>query len=201
MPVSISVPRLAISAVVGLALALAALSNVSAATGTGTLTAGTLSLTGPSGVSWAATLTGSDLSLRSATQSVVTDATGSGAGCEFTGDMTQFTAGTKTLASNDVNLNGSAVSETNIAAPTASCGAGSTCTLPPSTTAPVTFPVLLPTGTTPAALYTANANTGMGVSDLATEWWLAVAGESNAGTYTSTFTLVAVSGPRPIPQR
>jgi hypothetical protein len=59
----------------------------------------------------------------------------------------------------------------------------------------VTYPVLLPTGTTPAALYTANANSGMGVIDLATEWWLAVPGNSNAGTYTSTFTLAAVSGP------
>ncbi|MGA7173713.1 MAG: hypothetical protein WCB86_04395 [Candidatus Dormiibacterota bacterium] len=186
---------LTLSVVAGAALTLATIVNVSAATGTATLTAGSLALSGPGAVTWSATLSGSDLSLGSAATSIVTDSSGSGAGWQFTGDMSQFTSGVNHLSSNDVNVNGSAAAEVNAAAPTATCGAGSTCTLPSSTTAPVTYPVLLPTGSSPATLYTANAATGMGVIDLATEWWLSVPGNSLAGTYTSTFTLAMVSGP------
>jgi hypothetical protein len=44
-------------------------------------------------------------------------------------------------------------------------------------------------------LYTADATTGMGAVNLASDWWLTVPTAAKAGTYTNTITLSIVSGP------
>ncbi|MGA2037257.1 MAG: hypothetical protein ABSH04_06710 [Acidimicrobiales bacterium] len=62
----------------------------------------------------------------------------------------------------------------------------------------MTYPLTVPAATTaPAAvpLYTADATTGMGAVNLASDWWLTVPTAAKAGTYTNTITLSIVSGP------
>src|SRR6266851_3897297 len=85
---------------VGCGTAIAAGSNCTM-TGTVTLTAGTLTLTSPSSLTWAATLTGNNLSIVDTVsgdqQYTVNDATGSGAGWHVTSSATTFTNGTDTF--------------------------------------------------------------------------------------------------------
>jgi hypothetical protein len=62
----------------------------------------------------------------------------------------------------------------------------------------VTYPLTVPAAATPPAavpLYTADATTGIGAVNLASDWWLTIPSTAKTGTYTDTITLSIVSGP------
>jgi len=174
-------------------------------TGTLTVTAGALTLTSPTALTWAATETGLDqqvVDTVTAQQSyLVNDATGSGAGWHVTISATTFTTGTVTLANAGTFVTtGSVTSEAATTAPTAACSTGSTCTLPTDTT---TYPVAITTAAsapTAVTIYDTSAGTGLGsitigIGALPVGWWVNVPGATKAGTYTSTITLQIISGP------
>lgn len=174
-------------------------------TGTVSLTAGSLTLTSPSALSWSTTLTGVDQSLvdtnASDQQYTVDDATGSGAGWHVTTSATQFTNGSHTFPNTGTfSTNGSVVSITATSAPTATCTA--TCTLPSNST---TYPVAITTAATsptPVTIYDTAAASGMGqvVIGGSTQpnpvgWWVNVPASASSGSYTSTITMEIISGP------
>jgi hypothetical protein len=176
-------------------------------TGTLNVTAGTLTLTSPSSLTWAATLNGANQSVVDTTaadqQYTVDDATGSGAGWHVTVSATTFTNGTHTLSNTGSLVNtGSTTSISATTAPTATCATGTTCTLPTNGT---TYPVAITTApTTPTAvtIYDTASATGLGQIVIGGStaanpvgWWVNVPGSAFAGAYTSTFTLAVVSAP------
>jgi hypothetical protein len=179
-------------------------------TGTADLGTGTLSLTTPTSLAWATTLTGAAQRLvdtsTSDTSLTINDATGTATGWHVTVSATTFTAGALTLSDTGTLVaNGSTSSETTPATPSVNCTAPGDCTVPTSTTAPVTYPVAVTTASvTPTVLYAADAGTGVGsvlfgangttgTNPLA--WWVNVLGSTHIGTYTSTFTFNIVAGP------
>jgi hypothetical protein len=158
-----------------------------AATGTATITAGTLAFVStPPNVSFSATLNGADQSVTSTQALDVSDATGSGAGWNITATSTTFTAGAKTLATSSTTLT---------TAPTTACDSGAACTV---ATSSVAYPYTLPAATTaPTAtkVFNAAVNTGLGNETITPTWRLGVPAATFAGTYTSTWTLSLVSAP------
>jgi hypothetical protein len=175
------------------------------ATGTASLTAGTLSMTSPGALAWTGTLTGLDLNLVDTTTAhqsyLVDDATGSGAGWHVTVSATQFTTGTVTLSNTGTfSTNGGTSSITATTPPSATCFTGSTCTLPTNTT---TYPVAITTAAsspTPVTVYDTSATTGRGSITIGgtpnpVGWWLNIPSNTAFGTYTSTVTLELISGP------
>ncbi len=154
--------------------------------GSATITAGSLSLTAPATVAFAATLSGADQTV-TATQSLdVLDGTGAGTGWNVTATSTTFTAGAHTL---------SATAVTEPVAPTQSCDAATTCTL---ATNAVGYPFVLPAATiapTAAKIISAAAATGLGAQTSVHTMQLAVPASTFAGAYTSTWTYSLVSGP------
>jgi hypothetical protein len=176
-------------------------------TGTLTLSSGTLTLTSPTALGWAATENGLDQTLVDPTAAqqtyVVDDAQGIAAGWHVTTSATTFTApGPLTLADTGTfSTNGSVTSITAATAPTTACSTGSTCTLPTNTT---TYPVAITTAATaPTAvtIFDAAAATGLGSIVVGSPganpvgWWLNVPGNTKAGVYTSTVTMEIISGP------
>src|SRR3954462_11183790 len=116
-----------ISAIAAAASLLAALAPQSAlgasATVTGSVNAGTLSISTSATPSFSVTLDGTDKTGSYTVPTTVTDATGSGAGWNLTIPSTQFTTGggsPHTLATSASSLTGVA----------SSCAGGSTCTNP-----------------------------------------------------------------------
>jgi hypothetical protein len=167
-------------------------------------------MTTSSSLSWTSAASGADLQLVDPTVAdetyTVVDATGSGAGWHVTVSATTFTATGGTLTNTGTfSTNGSLTSITGAVYPTAACSTGSTCTVPTHTTTPTTFPVAITTApTTPVAsvIYDANAATGTGsiaiggsTSANPVGWWLAVPGNTKAGTYTSTISMAIVTAP------
>src|SRR3954453_20162800 len=156
------------------------------ATVTGTVSAGTLSITTSATPSFSVTLDGTDQTASYSVPTTVTDATGSGAGWNLTITSTQFTTGggtPKTLATNASSVTGV----------TNSCA--TTCASPTNS---VAYPVGVPAGSTPPTAvkyFNAAAGTGQGKFTNTPGVDVAVPPSSNAGTYTSTLTLAAVSGP------
>jgi hypothetical protein len=176
-------------------------------TGTLNVTAGTLTLTSPSSLTWSATLNGTNQSVVDTTavdqQYTVDDATGSGAGWHVTLSATTFTNGTHTLANTGTFVNtGSVTSISATTGPTATCATGATCTLPTNST---TYPVAVTTAaSSPAAvtIYDTAAGTGLGqivvggsTAANPVGWWLNVPANAYSGAYTSTVTLAVVSAP------
>jgi hypothetical protein len=166
---------------------------------------GTLNLTSPSSLSWAATLNGTDQGLADAVagdqQFTVDDETGTGAGWHITVAAATFTNGTYTLADTGTFvLTGSISSITATTAPSATCV--TSCT-PPGDTA--TYPVAITTAAsspTPATVYDVPAATGLGPVTLGGHsaanpagWWVKVPANARVGAYTSTVTVAVVSGP------
>lgn len=166
---------------------------------------GSLTLTSPSSLSWAATLTGTNQNIADTTaahqQLTVSDQTGTGAGWHVTVSTTTFTNGTSTLPNaSTFSVNGSLSAATASSGPSGSCVTG--CT-PPSST--VTYPVAVTTAEsspTPADIYDNPAGSGVGGITLGGSsaanpvgWWIAVPGNALAGAYTSTVTVTIVSGP------
>jgi hypothetical protein len=168
--------------------------------GNATLTAGSLALAAPASISWSATLNGSDQSVGAAATLEPIDATGSGDGWAVTVTSTSFMSASPaaTLPTSALSVNGSDSSQSGTSAPGGTCASGSSCTLPSETSAPVTYPLSVPAGSsepTPVDLYTAKASTGEGAVNLASDWWLSIPGSALAATYTSTISLAIVSGP------
>jgi hypothetical protein len=164
--------------------------------GTATLTGGTLTVEAPPTLSWSGTLSGASQSLGAQATVSPIDATGSGLGWNITLTSTQFTTGTHTLPTSALTINGSSTSATSTTAPVDTPATASDTAAVPH--GDVAYPYTVPAGSTaPSAtvFYDANANSGMGTNNLATDWWLAVPSGSYAGTYTDTITVAITSGP------
>ena len=157
---------------------------------------GSFGVEGPTALSWNATLGPTNQNvLNNSALSVVdtTTTSGSGNGWRVAITSTQFAeVGGATLPTGGLVLNGSATSATATTAPTTTCT--TSCGGTPVSTD--TYPVIVPAGAsppTPMNIY--DTNQGRGTWQLGTDWWLTVPATATAGTYSSTLTLQALSGP------
>ncbi len=168
------------------ALVLAAVAVAGTVTATATVTgAGSLSLSHGTTASISDTLDGSDQSVNYTLPLTMNDLRGSGAGWNLTMTSTTFTNGTQTLAT----------TASSIASAAVACTAGGTCTNPTNS---ISYPLTVPAAATaPAAVkvFNAAANTGMGRFTITPSINVSIPGNSYAGTYNSTLTIAAVSGP------
>jgi putative surface cell wall-binding protein len=165
------------------AAVMAAPASAASSTVTGTITAGTLSIAPAASAAFSLTLDGSNQTTTYNVPSTVTDATGSDSGWNLTITSTPFTTGTYTLPANASTV--TSVGNTCL----------STCT-PASNS--IGYPLTVPAAATPPAavkFFNAAANTGAGKWTTTPSITVAVPGNTHAGTYTSTLTLSAVSGP------
>ena len=163
----------------------AALAGTMTATATVAGTAG-ISLNLPSGPSFSSTLDGTDQTVSYSVPLTLTDARGTGAGWNLTLTSTTF---------NDGSGHTLSTSASTVASATVTCVAGGTCTTPINA---ITYPVTVPAAVSaPAAVKVFNsaANTGMGRFTITPSINVAIPGNSYAGSYTSTLTVAAVSGP------
>jgi hypothetical protein len=166
-------------AVLALTAATAALASTLTATATVSGTAG-IGLTLPASASITDTLDGTDQTATYAPVLGIVDARGSGAGWNLQISATTFSDGAShTLAPGTV----AAVSQ--------ACKAGSTCTL--ATSSGISYPLTI--GTTAAKVFNAALNTGLGKIDITPTIDVAIPGNAYAGTYTSTVTIAATTGP------
>lgn len=169
------------------ALAFPASALAADATSTGTVNAGSLSLSTAAAPSFAATLNGTNQAPTYALPMAVEDSTGSGAGWNATVTSTQFSTGGETPHT----LSTTASSMTGV---TSECAEG-TCTDPSNS---VTYPLSVPAAeTAPEAVkfFNAAADTGMGKFDVTPTVGVSIPANTYAGTYTSTVTLASISGP------
>jgi hypothetical protein len=156
-------------------------------TGTATITGGTLSLTPPAIVDFAASLNGTDQDVTALQALDVWDDTGSGAGWNITATSTTFTSGSHTLSTAAVTVPTS---------PTVVLDAGAGTGTPAVTN--ISFPYTLPaaaTAPTATELFNATASTGMGHQTATATMHLAVPRTTFAGVYTSTWRYSLVSAP------
>jgi hypothetical protein len=166
---------------------------------------GSVALTSPSSLSWAATLSGSNQSavdsVSADQQFTVADVTASGAGWHINVSATTLTSDIHTLPNTGTLLfTGSLTSPLGTTGPTATC-VGS-CTLPTNTT---TYPVAIVTAAASpptATVYDTAAGGGLGTITIGGHssanpvgWWVNIPGSTFAGSYTSTVTVTIVSGP------
>jgi hypothetical protein len=162
-----------------LVAASAAVAGTLTTTATVTGTAG-ISLNLPSNPSITDTLDGTDQTVNYSPVLGVVDARGTGAGWNLQISATAFTDGaTHTLNQGTV----SAVAQ--------ACHSASTCTA--ATSSGITYPLTI--GTTAAKFFSAALNTGLGKIDVTPTISVAIPGNAYAGTYTSTVTLAATTGP------
>jgi hypothetical protein len=163
------------------ALALAAAAVAGTVTATATVTgAGSLSLSHGATASISDTLDGTDQSATYSVPLTLADARGTGAGWNLTIAATTFSDGFgHTLAAGTVT--GAAQA----------CHAGGTCTA--ATSSGITYPLTV--SGTAAKFFNASVNTGLGKVDVTPTVSVAVPGNTFAGTYTSTVTLVTATGP------
>lgn len=149
-------------------------------------TTGGLSLTIPSNVSFGSTtLDGTDKTATTTGTLSVSDMTDTALGWNLSATSTRFTTGT-------YNLSNSATTITSV---NATAGA-TNCGMP--NLSGVGFPITLPAGATaPAAtkIYSAALGSGLGMSDLAYNFALAIPANTHIGVYTSTWTFTLSSGP------
>jgi hypothetical protein len=166
------------SAAVALAAATAALAGNLTATATVSGAAG-ISMSLPANPSMTDTLDGTDHVVSWSALLGVVDARGTGAGWNLTLSATTFSDGfSHTLAPGSVT------------AVSAACQGGNTCT---GATNSVTYPITI--SGTAAKFFNASASTGLGQVNVIPSVDVAIPGNAYAGTYTSTVTLAAVSGP------
>lgn len=165
-------------ATVALAATAAATAGTMTATATVTGTAG-ISLSLPSGPSFSATLNGSDQTNPFSPVLGVGDARGTGAGWNLTISATNFSDGA-----------GHSFAPGSVASATSACQTGSTCTTPTNS---ITYPLTL-TGTA-AKFFNAALNSGLGLVNVTPTIDVVIPGNAYAGSYTSTFTLAAATGP------
>ena len=147
----------------------------------------TLDFSAPGTAHWDAgvTLNGTDQAATFSVPTTVNDKRGTGVGWNLTITSTQFTkAGGKTLPATAATMTGV----------TSSCAAG-TCTNPANAVSyglPVPADALAPD---PVKFFNSAADTGMGQFTVTPSIDVSVPANSYAGTYTSTVTLAATSGP------
>ena len=166
------------SAAVALAAATAALAGNLTATVTVSGAAG-MSMNLPADPSLTETLDGTDQVVTWSAILGIVDARGTGAGWNLTLATTTFADGSgHTLAPGAVTAVG------------AVCQGGSSCT---GATNSVTYPITI--SGTAVKFFNAAANTGLGKVNVTPSVDVAIPGNAYAGTYTSTVTLAAVSGP------
>jgi hypothetical protein len=168
------------------ALAAAAVAVASTVTATATVTgAGSLALSNGATATISDTLDGTDQAVNYTLPLTMTDARGTGTGWNLTITSTTFTAGTHTLATG----------ASSVASVASACVAGGTCTNPTSS---IGYPLTVPAATTaPTAvkLFNATASTGLGRFTITPSINVTIPGNSYAGSYSSTLTIAAVSGP------
>jgi hypothetical protein len=160
---------------------------VSAAALAGTLTA-TATVTGASGISLnlpanpslSSSLDGSDQTVSYSPVLGVVDARGSGAGWNLQISATDFSDGA-----------GHSLAAGQVSATAQACHSGSSCTA--AVNSGISLPLSI--GSTAAKFFSAAALSGLGKIDVTPTVNVTVPGNAYAGTYTSTVTLAAVSGP------
>jgi WxL domain surface cell wall-binding len=176
----------------GLVAAAALITASAAVAGNVTATAtvnggGALSLThGGTASVGPVTLDGTDQTVNYTLPLSITDVRGNGNGWNATITSTTFSDGSG---------HSLAAAASGVSSVTSSCVAGGTCTAPSNS---IAYPLTVPAGATaPAAvkLFNAAVNTGMGRFTVTPTIAVAVPGNAFAGTYTSTVTVAAVSGP------
>ena len=167
-------------------LVLAASALAGTVTATTTVTgAGSLSLSHGATSSLSSTLDGTDQNVTYTVPLTMVDARGTGAGWNLTITSTTFTTGAKTLATTASSITGI----------TSACNGGGTCT---SATNAITYPLTVPaaaTAPTAVKIFNAAAASGLGRFTVTPTISVAIPGNSFSGTYTSTLTVAAVSGP------
>ena len=168
-----------IVAAAALVASAAALAGTLTATATVTGTAG-ISLNLPSSPSVSSTLDGTDQTASYSPVLGVVDARGTGAGWNLTISATDFSDGA-----------GHTLLPGTVTAAAQACHSGSSCTA--ATSSGISYPLTI-TGTA-AKLFNAAANTGLGKVDVTPTIQVAIPGNAYAGTYTSTVTLAAATGP------
>ena len=162
-----------------LVAATAALAGNLTTTATVTGTAG-ISLNLPANPSITDTLDGTDQTVSYAPILGVVDARGSGAGWNLQISASTFSDGA-----------GHTLAQGQVASVAQACHTLSTCTTATSTG--ITYPLSI--GTVAAKMFSAALNTGLGKIDVTPTINVAIPGNAYAGTYTSTVTLAATTGP------
>lgn len=166
-------------AVLALVAATAALAGNLTTTATVTGTAG-ISLNLPSNPTITDTLDGTDQTASYAPILGLVDARGSGSGWNLQISATVFSDGA-----------GHTLAQGTVASVSQGCKAGSTCTT--ATSSGITYPLTI--GTVASKFFNAALNTGLGKIDITPTITVAIPGNAYAGTYTSTVTLAATTGP------
>ena len=167
-------------AALALVTATAALASTLTTTATVTGGAGGLSLTMPANPSISDTLDGTDQTVSYAPVLGVVDPRGSGAGWNLQISATTFSDGA-----------GHSLAAGQVSSAAQACQAGSTCTA--ATSSGITYPLTITT--TAAKMFNAALNTGLGKLNVTPTIAVAIPGNAYAGTYTSTVTLAATTGP------
>ena len=162
-----------------LVAASAALAGTLTTTATVSGTAG-ISLNLPANPSITDTLDGSDQTVNYAPVLGVIDARGSGAGWNLQISATTFSDGS-----------GHTLAPGTVTAAAQACQAGSSCTA--ATNSGITLPLTI--SGVAAKFFNAAVNTGLGKLNVTPTVAVAIPGSSYAGTYTSTVTLAATTGP------
>jgi hypothetical protein len=174
--------RILISLVVA-GLALVAVSAAMAATMTSTATisgSGTVSVNVPASSALTDTLNGDDQTVTYAPALGVVDARGNGGGWNLTASATTFSDGA-----------GHSLAAGGISAVAQACHTNSTCTQ--ATSSGFTYPLTL--STTAAKFFSAASQTGLGKVDVTPTISVSIPGNAYAGTYSSTVTIAAATGP------
>jgi hypothetical protein len=162
-----------------LTTAAAALAGTLTATATVSGTAG-ISMNLPAGPSLTDTLDGSDQTVSYAPVLGIVDARGSGAGWNLTISATSFSDGL-----------GHTLAPGQVSAVAAACKAGSSCTA--ASSSGITYPLTI--GGTGSKFFNAAVSSGLGKIDVTPTVDVVIPGNAYAGTYTSTVTLAAATGP------
>jgi hypothetical protein len=166
-------------AVLALVASTTALAQTLTATANVSGTAG-ISLNMPTNPTLTDVLDGSDQTVSYAPILGVVDARGNGAGWNLQISATNFSDGS-----------GHTLAPGTVSSVSAACHSGSTCTA--ATSSGVTYPLTV--STTAAKFFNAALNTGLGKVDVTPTVQVAIPGNAYAGTYTSTVTLAAATGP------
>lgn len=221
---AIALPGTASAAACTLATSTVAATDATSCTTTGTaaLTPGTLTMAAPPALSWQGTNSGAAQTLYDtlpadeALDSLDLRASGTNTGWHITVAATQFTqvGGTATLpTTGTLALNGGTPTsgpggtDATTNTPSAVCVVGpNDCRLPANATAPVTYPVAIPTDTTTATtVYSADVNSGTGIIQIGNSptipgtnpsvWSVAVPAAQTVASYRSTITTTIADAP------
>jgi len=175
----------AAAAIATLALAAAAVAGTITATAV-VSGAGSMSMTSGSSATMTDTLDGTDQTVSWSIPLSVDDARGTGAGWNLTATSTTFDDGVGDSLPSDAS---------QIASVAAACNSGGSCSTP---TNAISYPINLPAGATaPTAIkfFNSATSTGMGDFTITPTFDVSIPGNSYSGTYTSTVTFAAVTGP------